>query len=76
MITPAQCLEAGERLGWARCRLAPRCGLSHISLLPFEMGVWFPKSECLAAIQCALEEAGVEFTNGSEPGVRLRELPL
>jgi transcriptional regulator with XRE-family HTH domain len=24
------------------------------------------------AIQCALEKAGVEFTNGDQPGVRLR----
>jgi hypothetical protein len=36
------------------------------------MGTWFPKSEGLAAIQRALEDAGVEFTNGGEPGVRLR----
>ncbi len=71
MITPDQCLEARELLGWTRYRLAPLCGLSHTSLLRFEIGIWFPKSECLAAIQCSLEGAGVEFTSGGAPGVRL-----
>jgi hypothetical protein len=54
-----------------------RCGLSHTSLLRFETGTQFPKSEPLAAIQQALEEAGVVFIpeNGGRPGVRLRKTP-
>ncbi len=74
MITPGQCLEARELLGWSRYRLVPLCGLSHASILQFEMGVKLPKSESLAAIQHALEEAGVEFIpeSGGGPGVRLR----
>ncbi len=67
MITPAQCLEARQLLGWSRVRLGSRCDLPHTSLLRFEMGVWFPTSERLAAIQHALEEAGVEFTSGGAP---------
>ncbi len=73
MITPAQCLEARELLGWTRERLAPRCGLSHTGLQRFEVGVLFPKSESLASIQRALEEAGVEFTDGDRPGVWMRK---
>ena len=73
MITPAQCLEGRDLLGWTRGRLGAQCGLSVTSLLRFEMGVWFPKSEGLAAIQQALGEAGVEFTDGGEPGVKLRQ---
>ncbi len=75
MITPDQCLEARELLGWSRVRLGSRCGLSHTSLRRFELGVWFPKSERLAAIQRAMEAAGVIFVeeNGEEPGVRLRK---
>ena len=73
MITPAQCLEARKLLGWTRECLATRCDLYHTSLLRFEMGTWFPKSEGLASIQQALEEAGVEFTNEGEPGVKLRK---
>ncbi len=75
MITPDQCLEARTLLGWSRVRLGSRCGLSHTSLRRFELGVWFPKSERLAAVQHALEAAGVIFVeeNGEEPGVRLRK---
>ena len=35
-----------------------------------ERGLTDPKSSTLAAIQRALEEAGIEFTNG--PGVKMR----
>ena len=61
----------------ARTHLGVRCGLSHTSLLRFETGTQFPKSEPLAAIQQALEEAGVVFIpeNGGRPGVRLRKTP-
>jgi transcriptional regulator with XRE-family HTH domain len=73
MITPGQCLEARGLLGWSRYRLVPLCGLSHASILRFETGTQFPKSESLAAIQQALEAAGVEFTNGDRPSVKLRK---
>ncbi len=73
MITPAQCKEARKLLGWTRERLAPCCGLSLTSLGRFEVGVLFPKSESLASIQHALEEAGVEFTDGDQPGVWMRK---
>jgi ribosome-binding protein aMBF1 (putative translation factor) len=73
MITPAQCLEARKLLGWSRERLATGCDLYHTSVLRFEMGTWFPKSEGLAAIQQALEEAGVEFINEGGPGVKLKK---
>jgi hypothetical protein len=32
-----------------------------------------PSANNLAAIQRALEAAGVEFTNGDQPGVRMRK---
>jgi hypothetical protein len=38
-------------------------------------GTCLPKSEGLTAVQQALEEASVEFTNGSEPGVKLKRNP-
>jgi hypothetical protein len=38
----------------------------------YEMGVGMPEPSDLEAIQSALEWAGVEFTNGGQPGVRLR----
>jgi hypothetical protein len=33
-----------------------------------------PSVDKLATIRAALEAAGVEFTNGDQPGVRLRKL--
>jgi hypothetical protein len=38
----------------------------------FEAGRRTPLAANLAAIRTALEAAGVEFTNGDAPGVRLR----
>jgi predicted transcriptional regulator len=37
-----------------------------------ERGASDPKVSTLTAIQKVLEEAGVEFTNGSQPGVRMK----
>ena len=74
MITPAQCLEARTLLNWSRARLAPRCGVSADTLRGFELGRLVPRRPKLEAIQHGLEEAGVEFTNGSEPGVKLTRL--
>jgi len=37
----------------------------------FETGKYGGDPETLAAMKAALEDAGVEFTNGERPGVRL-----
>jgi hypothetical protein len=39
----------------------------------FEKGRTNPAKNTRAAIQRVLEEAGVEFTNGEAPGLRLRK---
>ena len=75
MITPAQCIEARTLLNWSRARLAPRCGVSADTLRGFELGRFVPRPAKLAAIQRGLEDAGVEFTKGGEPGVKLRKQP-
>ncbi len=43
------------------------------ALVRIEHGISSPKPSTLAAIRKALEEADVEFTNGGEPGVKLRK---
>jgi hypothetical protein len=63
MITGAQIKAA---------RLSPRAGLSVSLLSKIEDGLRTPTSEQRLGIQAALEAAGVEFTNGDEPGVRLK----
>jgi hypothetical protein len=42
-------------------------------IVDFEKGRRVPTRNNLAAIQRVLEEAGVEFTNGDAPGVRLKK---
>ena len=43
------------------------------TLTDFEAGKRQPYPRTLAAIRTALEAAGVTFTNGDEPGVKLRK---
>ena len=59
-------------LGWNQNQLADAAKVSRQTLVDFERGARMPYPNNLAAIRAALEEAGVEFTNGDAPGVRLR----
>ena len=72
MITGAQIRAARKLLGWPRDRLCPRAGLSVTMLRKIEDGLRTPTNEQRLGIQGALEAAGVEFTNGDEPGVKLK----
>lgn len=62
-------------VGLTQAELAERAGISKTGLNNIERGSADPKASTLAAIQRALEEAGVEFIpeNGGGPGVRLRQ---
>jgi hypothetical protein len=44
-----------------------------LTVRDFENGKSRPRRASLAAIQRAFEDAGVVFTNGDEPGVKLRK---
>jgi transcriptional regulator with XRE-family HTH domain len=72
MITPAQCLQARKLLHWTPERLASRCESSSTTIRLFEKGERPISPEGLAIIQSALEEGGVEFTNGGQPSVRMK----
>jgi predicted transcriptional regulator len=60
-------------LGLTQADLAAKAGISKTALIAIEAGTSDPKASTLSAIQKALEAAGVEFTNGDQPGVRLRK---
>jgi transcriptional regulator with XRE-family HTH domain len=53
--------------------LAEAALVSKNVIIDFEKGRRTPTKNNLAAIQRVLETAGVEFTNGDAPGVRLRK---
>jgi transcriptional regulator with XRE-family HTH domain len=59
-------------LGMKRGDLAAAARVAHATLADFEGGKRQPYPRTLAAIRTALETAGIEFTNGDAPGVRLR----
>jgi transcriptional regulator with XRE-family HTH domain len=59
-------------LGWSQAQLAKAAGLSPVTVKRFETGTGARVSDdAVAAMRQAIEAAGVEFTNGTRPGVRL-----
>lgn len=69
----AQVRGARGLLAWTRDKLATESGVPIRTLDRFENEEVAPRAATLAAIRTALEAAGVEFTNGDAPGVRLRK---
>jgi transcriptional regulator with XRE-family HTH domain len=72
-ISPAQCRAARALLDMHQATLAAAANVSRNLIVGFEKARRMPGRNNLAAIQRALEEAGVEFTNGRTPGVRLKK---
>jgi transcriptional regulator with XRE-family HTH domain len=74
-FSPAQCRAARALIGWSQDQLAAASKVSKTTLANFEAGSRLPYVRTLEDISKALEAAGVEFTNGNQPGVRLKEKP-
>jgi DNA-binding XRE family transcriptional regulator len=72
-ISSAQCRAARALLDMDQSVLAEAAHVSRNLIVAFERERHEPGHNNLAAIQRALEEAGVEFTNGNAPGVRLKK---
>jgi len=58
-------------LDMAREDLSARAGVAKRTIVDFERGARQPQRSTADAIKRALEAAGVEFTNGDQPGVRM-----
>src|SRR6202051_365617 len=61
---------ARAAVGWGVRELAEKAGVTANTVTRIENGS-DAKQSTMDALQRALEEAGVEFTNGDQPGVRL-----
>src|ERR1039458_2582889 len=61
---------ARAAVGWGVRELAERAGITANSVTRIENGA-DAKQSTMDRLQGALEAAGVEFTNGDQPGVRL-----
>lgn len=71
-VRKEQFRAARALLGWSQTKLAERAGMSLPTVKRFETGHGANVSpEAGQALQAALESAGIEFTNGDAPGVRL-----
>ena len=55
-----------------QANLAAAASVSRGVVIDFEKGKRVTTTNNLAAIRRALESAGVEFTNGDQPGVRMK----
>jgi transcriptional regulator with XRE-family HTH domain len=71
MMTPAQCRAARALLDWSQQQLAVAAKIGNATIRNFEGRKSTPQNATLDVLQRALESAGVEFTNGDEPGVKL-----
>lgn len=73
MPTVAQIRAARALLGWSQPALANAAGLSGPTIARFETGGAKVSDAAVAKMAAALEAGGVDFTNGDEPGVKLRK---
>lgn len=67
-------IKAGRALlGWSQSRLATESGLSEptIKRLEAKGGYLSGRADTCERVCAALVTAGIEFTNGNSPGVRL-----
>jgi transcriptional regulator with XRE-family HTH domain len=71
-ITPAQSRAGRGLVSMTQQGLADASGVSLRTITSFEKCERTPMPANLAALKAALEAAGVIFTNGDEPGVKLR----
>jgi transcriptional regulator with XRE-family HTH domain len=71
MFTKTTCRAARVLLNWQQTDLARKASIGLSTVINFEKGHHETKPENIAAMQRALEMAGIEFTNGEGMGVRL-----
>jgi ribosome-binding protein aMBF1 (putative translation factor) len=71
VISAAQCRAARALLAWSQNDLAQRSKVSEKTIADFERGARVPYERTIRDMMAAFEAAGVEFTNGDAPGLRM-----
>jgi transcriptional regulator with XRE-family HTH domain len=76
MVSIRQVKAARALLSWSQEDLAEKSGVSYPTIARLESGdsVLGGREDTVAKIIAALVDAGVEFTNGDQPGVRMKKL--
>ena len=72
-ISAGQLRAARGIPGWSQADLAEAAKIGRATIADFKSGKRDPYVRTLDELRAALEAAGVEFTNGDQPGVRLRK---
>src|SRR5262245_23653259 len=70
LMKAIQLRMARAAIGWGVRELAKKAGVTANTVTRIENGA-DAKQSTIDALQRALEAAGIEFTNGNQPGVRL-----
>ncbi|MER9952441.1 helix-turn-helix transcriptional regulator [Mesorhizobium sp. M0047] len=75
VVKPAQVRMARAALNWSLADLSKAAGVHRNTISNFETGKYGGSEDALAAIERALESAGIEFIaeNGGGAGVRLQK---
>ena len=71
-FSAAQCRAARALIGWSQDDLSIASKVAKATVANFEVGRRAPYARTLDDLREALESVGVEFTNGGDPGVKLR----
>ena len=71
-VTLGQLRAARGLLGWSQEMLAEKSGVGRATIADFEAGKRTPYDRTITTLRAALKSAGVEFTNGGQPGVRMK----
>lgn len=71
-MMPTQCRAARALLDWTQTDLAEAAGVGLSTVVDFERRRREVASESVGAMLIAFEAAGIEFTNGKRPGVRMK----
>ena len=72
VITGKHIAGARGLLGLTVAELAEAAGVHPKTIFRFEAGEHDPRLSTAQALQQALEDRGIEFTNGNSPGAKLR----
>ena len=62
-------------MGWSQDHLALAAGVTKQTIMRWETEQHEPRETTVAEVIKAIEDRGVEFTNGGQPGVRFKAKP-
>ena len=77
-MTPKQCIAARRLLGYTQQRLAQALSMQQADISRFENTGYMARAQDenlsrVVKLRRFFEAAGIEFTNGHEPAVKLRK---